>query len=239
MKTISKVMGGNCHLNRSHANPPTSSTKATIRWSKFQHKPNTLKQLLDEQYQLCCYSEVRSDLLGVGSHIEHVQPKSSYPRRTFDYQNLAASALDSVNDLKFFASTAQQVFGGHAKKGIYDPSLFISCHTPGCRHFFSYLSDGRVVAAKNLTDNDRVRADYTITTLQLNSPYLVDLRQKWWDELDELLEEHIIKEWNIDDLVSIEIVPTANKLNQFFSLTRQFFGQVAEQILRQSAPQLL
>lgn len=51
--------------------------------------------LLNEQYHLCCYSEVRADLRGLGYHIEHVENKSQHPERTFDYLNLAASALDS------------------------------------------------------------------------------------------------------------------------------------------------
>ncbi|EJT4385593.1 TIGR02646 family protein, partial [Salmonella enterica] len=50
--------------------------------------------LLNEQYHLCCYSEIRADLRGLGYHIEHVENKSQQPGRTFDYQNLAASALD-------------------------------------------------------------------------------------------------------------------------------------------------
>jgi len=52
-----------------------------------------LQALLDEQYQLCCYSELRADQEGLGYHIEHLENKSQAPARTFDYSNLAASAL--------------------------------------------------------------------------------------------------------------------------------------------------
>ncbi|ELI0860547.1 TIGR02646 family protein, partial [Salmonella enterica] len=68
--------------------------------------------LLNEQYHLCCYSEIRADLRGLGYHIEHVENKSQQPGRTFDYQNLAASALDSENGLHLFGINA---FGGHAR----------------------------------------------------------------------------------------------------------------------------
>lgn len=68
--------------------------------------------LLNEQYHLCCYSEIRADLRGLGYHIEHVENKSQQPGRTFDYQNLATSALDSENDLHLFGINA---FGGHSR----------------------------------------------------------------------------------------------------------------------------
>ena len=63
------------------------------------HKAKVQDNLLDEQYGLCCYSELRADLEGLGYHIEHLRPKSHYPALTFDYTNLAASAL-SNDDLK-------------------------------------------------------------------------------------------------------------------------------------------
>lgn len=239
MRAITNRGTGGFQLNQSHANPPQTGDQATSRWGGFKHKTAVLEQLFDEQYQLCCYSEIRPDLLGLGSHIEHVQPKSQYPQRTFDYQNLAASALDSESDLKTFKAQADEVFAGHAKLGGYDPSLFVSCHQSDCARFFAYLSDGRVIPATRLTPDDKAKARYTITLLNLNSPYLITQRQGWWDELDQWLAEHDAQGWSLEHLAAVDLLPTGGKLSQFFSLTRQFFGPMAEQVLTQHAPQLL
>lgn len=237
MRAIRKIGVGPFKLNAAHARPPTTSAEATSRWHSFSIRA-TLNLLLEEQYQLCCYSEVRSDLLmpDLGSHIEHCQPKSSYPQRTFDYTNLAASAFNS-NDLNKIKR--EEVFGGHAKGSDYDPAKFISCHQPDCARYFAYLSDGRIVPSLTLNNVDRDKAKYTIDLLNLNSNYLIPLRQKWWDDLDNLREEHITKDWSLEYLVAIDIVPTGNQLSPFFSLTRQFFKEVAEKILKEQAPDLV
>ncbi|MEH0167368.1 retron system putative HNH endonuclease [Roseateles microcysteis] len=239
MKPISKQGGGGYHLGQAHLNPPTSAAQARSRWSGFGHKAVVEQCLLDEQFQLCCYSEIRADQIGLGYHIEHVQPKSKYPQLTFDYSNLAASALNSEADLANLKSQASEVFGGHAKGSDYDPILFVSCHQPDCARFFAYLSDGRVVPRDGLAANDVARADYTIKLLNLNSPYLRSLRERWWDELQDLFDEHQVKGWSLDHLVALDLVPAGASLSAFFSLTRQFFGPVAEGVLGRQAPQLL
>ena len=173
--------------------------------------------------------------------IEHVENKSQNPQRTFEYNNLAASALDSENDLHALRNQGHEVFGGHAsgKQQSVDMARFVSCHQLDCRRFFSYLSDGRIVPANNLFAHEFDKADYTITLLNLNSPYLVNLRKKWWDELDQLFQEHTTKGWSLHDLSSVDLVPRNFHLSRFFSLTRQFFGNIAEQTLQQQAPALV
>jgi uncharacterized protein (TIGR02646 family) len=242
MRCITKQGSGGYHLNLAHGNPPLTDAQATSRWRSFRrHRQQVLQSLLDEQYHLCCYSELRADQESLGYHIEHVENKSQNPPRTFDYGNLAACALDSDNDLSAFAAQAHEVFGGHApgKQQAYNLTRFVSCHQSDCSRFFAYLSDGRVVPTQNLTAHDQDRAQYTIDTLNLNSPYLITLRRRWWDELDELFQGHVAKGWCLTDLAAIDLVPTGNRLSRFFSLTRQFFGNVAEQTLQHQAPGLV
>lgn len=241
MRAITKHGGGGHHLSRAHANPPQTHSQATSRWGNFGPKATVRQSLLDEQYQLCCYSELRADQEGLGYHIEHVENKSQNPTRTFDYTNLAASALDSANDLSAFKAQSQEIFGGHAsgKQSHVDLTRLVTCHQIDCRRYFAYVSDGRVVPAQGLNALEQDRAQYTIATLNLNSPYLITRRQQWWNELDALFQEHAAKNWNLSDLASIDLVPVNQQLSRFFSLTRQFFGQVAEQVLHQHAPQLL
>ncbi|MCV4872240.1 TIGR02646 family protein, partial [Escherichia coli] len=86
------------------------------------------------------------------------------PQRTFDYNNLAACALDSQSDLEVLKIQGAEVFGGHASgksKGV-DMARFVSCHMPDCSRFFAYLSDGRVVPADGLSPEEVDRAEYTI-----------------------------------------------------------------------------
>ncbi len=244
MRAITKAGVGTQRLAREHAHPPQDQRAATVRWKRFRrHKPDVLDALLTEQYHLCCYSELRADEEGLGYHIEHVENKGQNPPRTFDYANLAASALRS-NELGTLTARGEEVFGGHARgkqgaNGPVDMLRFVSPHQPDCRRFFAFLSDGRVVPADELDDPERDRAQYTIDTLNLNSPFLATRRRQWWDELDELFWEHIQKGWSLPDLVAVELVPSPRKLSRFFSLTRQFFGPVAEQTLQQQAPALL
>lgn len=239
MRSISKQGSGGYHLSVANATPPATRAEATSRWKSFSHKSEVSDSLLTEQYQLCCYSELRPDQVGLGHHIEHVEPKSSNPARTFDYLNLAVCALDSTNDLLAFKAQRHEVFGGHAKLSAFDPALFIAPHKADCARYFAYLSDGRVVPQTALTTPERVQAQYTIDLLNLNSTYLITRRQQWWNELDELFQEHIAKDWNLLDLIAIDLVPTNNTLSPFFTLTRQFFGSASEQTLQHYAPALL
>lgn len=244
MRAINKQGNGGRHLQIENANPPINHQQATDRWSRFRrHKDSVKNSLLHEQFLLCCYSELRADEENLGYHIEHVENKRQNPSRTFDYSNLSASSLAS-NDLCFLKTNDQEVFGGHALgktggQGPVDMNRFISPHQLDCRRFFAYLSDGRIVPAANLNTAEKDRSDYTISMLNLNSPFLITLRKKWWKELDDLFEDHISKGWNLPDLVSVDLVPSAGKLSRFFSLTRQFFGNTAEQVITQQAPELL
>lgn len=238
MRAIQKQGNGGFHLNQSHGNPPVNAVQATSRWKSFGYKPTVQSQLLYEQYQLCCYSELRADQEGVGYHIEHIENKSQAPGRTFDYTNLAASALHSDDLAKIDPG---DTFGGHAaaKQATCNMALFVSCHQVDCRRFFAYLSDGRIVPSKGLVGVETARAQYTIDQLNLNSPYLVNRRRHWWDELAELFVEHEAKGWSLRDLAAIDLVPTNGALSRFFSLTRQLFEGVAEDVLQNQAPQLV
>ncbi|MCO7229227.1 TIGR02646 family protein [Halomonas sp. CnH100-B] len=246
MRHITKQGSGGHHLQKAHLRPPQTNQEATSRWRSFNHKQKVLESLLEEQYQLCCYSELRSDHHELGYHIEHIENKGQAPQRTFDYTNLAASALDSDRLRAFKDRLVQEnlpgdFFGGHAqgKQQSVDMQRFISPHQQDCARFFAFLSDGRIVPAENLNEWDQERARYTIDLLNLDSGFLKVERQKWWDELEQLFDEHLDKDMDIDCLAAIYLLPISQGLNPFFTLTRKFFGRIAEQVLQQDAPELL
>ncbi|EFQ7848851.1 TIGR02646 family protein [Salmonella enterica] len=241
MRHVIKTRRGTDALLTAHEQPPQNSDQSTRRWQRFgrENKAALMTLLLNEQYHLCCYSEIRADLRGLGYHIEHVENKSQQPGRAFDYQNLAASALDSENGLHLFGINA---FGGHArgKQEAVDMANFIHCHLPDCSRYFAYLSDGRIVPADELNAQEMERAEYTIDLLNLNSGFLQTERRNHWEELEQLFEEHIEKGWDLQQLLQLELVPSPDhKLHEFFSITRQFFQQEAEQVLQIHAPALI
>ncbi|EMX2874236.1 TIGR02646 family protein, partial [Salmonella enterica] len=166
MRHVIKTRRGTDALLTAHEQPPQNSDQSTRRWHRFgrENKAALMTLLLNEQYHLCCYSEIRADLRGLGYHIEHVENKSQQPARTFDYQNFAASALDSENGLPQLGINA---FGGHAqgKNKSVDMAKFIHCHLPDCSRYFAYLSDGRIVPADELNAQEMERAEYTIDLL--------------------------------------------------------------------------
>ncbi len=246
MRHIRKQGNGGQALNRAHANPPQTRQAAKTRWQRFGDKQEVLDCLLAEQYQLCCYSELRADRQGLGYHIEHVENKSQHPQRTFDYSNLAASALHSADLAPFVAAQPvgqqpQAIFGGHApgKQQAVDMQRFVSPHQADCPRFFAYLSDGRIVPVDGLDHIAADRARYTIDLLNLNSPYLLIQRRNWWVELEDLVIEHLAQEMDLRCLAAIDLLPRNQALSPFFSLTRQLFGRIAEELLHGDAAERL
>jgi uncharacterized protein (TIGR02646 family) len=243
MRSIKKVPGSGQVLVWRALPPPQTGAEASAKWGDLDRKAGAgararlLAELLDEQYGLCCYSEIDAERHGLGYHIEHVWNKRQYPALTFKYQNLAASAL-ATDDLKHLSVDA---FGGHAKgkQASVDVAHFVSCHQPDCHKFFAYLSDGRIVPSRSLDEVDKAKAVHTIDQLNLNSPFLMVLRQTWSDELAQLFAQHLADDWSLPHLAMVDLVPSGGRLNEFFSLTRQFYGQLGEAVLAEHAPELV
>lgn len=231
MRYITKGLVHHHQLSNAATLPPSTSAEATSRWSSLNRKDSLLKALLREQFGLCCYSE--TDGTTIGFHIEHIENKSQNPNRTFDYNNLAASAFDSAHGLK--TTPADLVFGGHArgKSTNVDMTQFIHPHMPDCASYFVYLQDGRVVANLHKTSTEQSCATYTIDLLNLNSPLLVSKRREYWAELETWFATHLVH-GSVDDLASVCLLPTGNKLYPFFSLTHQFFGPLSARVIRAS-----
>ncbi len=242
MRQIKKLLPTPRELVAKHARPPQTKEEAASRWESFASKQKQKLQniLLAEQYHLCCYSELRADMHDLGYHIEHVQPKSKYPQRTFDYHNLAASALKSDPDLKTFKQNKLQTFAGDAKGEEYQANLFISSLQQGCSNYFSYRN-GEIEPSPNLNPQQREQAKYTIKTLNLDCPYLDNLRKRKHQELQKLFDAALETQddTKLKNLAQVLLLPNDGKLEAFFSLTRQFFGDVAEQVLQKHAPELV
>ncbi|WP_052695919.1 retron system putative HNH endonuclease, partial [Pseudoalteromonas distincta] len=176
-----------------------------------------------------------------GAHIEHLEPKSSTPERTFDYFNLSLSALDD-QDLKKFMR--DEVFGGHYKLGIYDANKFLNPCNDDIGHHFSFSTEsGEVYPNIKLNSNDREKVEYTIELLNLNSSYLKNLRKNWLkevsDEIDKLIDANSLNA--IEEFAKCELLPfqrqlahlpiTTLQLRPFHNAVTQLFGRIGKKVL--------
>lgn len=234
--------------------PPQDSDEATRRWSNLT-KDSLYKQLFVEQFGLCAYTELnildfRNEQNSIkGAHIEHIEPKSSFPQKTFDYFNLALSALDSDDLTKF---KKDDRFGGHHKLSDYDSSRFISPLLPNVNNYFSYSSeDGEIFPNVGLDASDQGKAEYTIDLLNLNASYLKNLRKNWLQELQTEIDK-LIDAGSVDGLkhmAECELCPydrdyapinqATKQLRKFHSASLQLFGYLGQQVLNNNCPQCI
>ena len=222
-------------LQQRHENPPQSWRSATTAWNSFNGKSDVRNHLLEEQYGLCAYSEIRPDEYELGSHIEHIRPKSAYPQHTFDYHNLVVCAL---SDQDMGRMQQSDLFGGHAKGSDYDAARFISPLDELCTDAFVYLSDGRIEVNGRQNKEQQSKADYTIKLLNLNSPYLVNARKRWLEELDAAIDELLEHAEASAHLADLELGLTNHTLRSFHSASCQRFGRLGKQVIKEHYPEL-
>ncbi len=224
---------------------PATSDEASRRWKNFNGKTELSRQLLQQQFGLCCYTELNlTDFAleqNMGTHIEHEKPKSMFPAQTFNYGNLLLCSLAS-EDLKHFPGLQQ--FGGHFKGSKFDAGLFVSPHQANCRDYFIYSSgNGEISPNLALPEGEQQKAQYTIDLLNLNAPFLRAERQQWLEEIEECLEPLL----ESGDLESIKLIAGAEltltnrynpqlmrncgQLRKFHSAVRAVFGLLGEQII--------
>lgn len=219
------------NLQREQKKPePVSSRDASNRWHRYD-KAVTQSCLLNEQWWLCAYTELALEGFQYGWHIEHIEPKSINPARTFDYNNLVISALDSDSLTKF---SKKDRFGGHYKQSDYDPNLFVSPLMPDSERYFDYLSSGRVEPAQNLTPEEREKAIYTRDLLNLNAPFLVNSRRKWLMELEDEIDRLLDDDSALKQLAECELCETNGRLREFHSAAKTLFAGLGGQVMANS-----
>lgn len=218
-------------LHDANQSPPTSSQQAKDQWKDFRSKRELTNILLKEQLGLCAYTELRPDEVDIGTHLEHVKPKSKKYELTFDYKNLVVSALSS-DDLGN-PTHKGDLFAGHAKGNHYDIKQFMSpLSAKNKKSYFLYQSNGKVVPSPKKSKRYQKKAQHTINILKLNASYLVSQRRRWIEELDDLIDSYIDDGVPISDLAITYLIPRDQLLERFFSATRQRFGRVAETLLK-------
>lgn len=243
MRFISKTLPHRFLVQRNQT-PPTTHTEATNAWGNFRQSKYTRDKCIQEQYGLCGYSEVDLsndtpilDLASeeisrcLGTHLEHVEPKSRNPQRTFDHNNLIVSIID---DIKYRGLVKADVFGGHAKLKWYSEQSFIHPLSHNCRDYFHYETTGLIVPKLSFPRRERAKARLTIYKLNLNAPLLVVWRRNWLSQMDLLINELLNDTDALKNLAELELLPSNQKLRPFHSGQRQLFGTVGRQVIHES-----
>ena len=109
-------------------------------WDNFNNKNEIHEALLPAQNYLCCYCEIELTRGEgeLGFHIEHIEPKSTYTNRTFDFNNLLLSCFTTGHELNPSRIDLFPISCGHAKGNTYDPQLFIKPTDSTCENYFFY-----------------------------------------------------------------------------------------------------
>ncbi len=241
MRSITK---GTAHyqLQQRHQNPLVTAEAATAAWNNFHsdRKAGTRQKCMEEQYGLCGYSEVSlndrdpvMDAQGqmisrsLGVHLEHVEPKSRAPARTFDHANLIACAID---DGQVRGLVRQDLFGGHAKGSWFHAEGFVHPLLGNCRDYFHYEGSGKVVPQAGLPRREQAKARLTIHHLNLNAPVLVVWRRTWLQEAERIIDQLLDDEEALRQFAEVELSPVNGCLRPFHSAQRALFGTLGEQV---------
>ncbi len=216
-----------------HQQQLKDGTAANNPWDNFRLKDGTRKKCWIEQFGLCAYSEIEFDDGALGAHLDHVEPKSKNPARTFDHTNLLLSAIDDIGARQL---ARQDVFGGHDRGNRYSKTDFVNPLWSDSRRYFHYGSNGRVTPALGLSTSESRRARYTIAVLNLNAPLLVNRRRHWLEELERIIDSLLDHQSALGHFAQMELCAMGERLRPFHSAVRQRFGTFGESALNVHCP---
>lgn len=166
--------------------PPDNEISAKRAWRRF-NKKDTRKACYKLQQGLCAYTELRLSDTTIGHHLEHIAPRSQFPERTFSANNIVLSALSDEYAGKL---NETERFAGHFKKSHYGDDWFISPYHSGCERYFQYCShSGQILPSDTLDDYSRLKADRTITVLNLNCDYLIYRRREALEPIEKKIQD--------------------------------------------------
>jgi uncharacterized protein (TIGR02646 family) len=182
---------------------PQTSSESKARWKGFRSADKRIvrEDILQQQFNLCGYTEFDIDefksLINStfsGCHLEHIKPKSIFPRDTFNANNLIVSIIDSQELKKVKEGVLDgdtNSFGGDHKDNFFCEIKFISPLNAECWKYFKFIeSSGEIVPSNELEEpDDAKKAQYTIDLLNLNHSFLKNQRKKRMREVAEEIDE--------------------------------------------------
>lgn len=208
------------NLAHRYASPVTSHK---WDWKNYPHKRQIQENLLSAQYHICPYCEI--ELIRhkghVGYHIEHIEPKSKKPSKTFDYRNLLLSCFTDKSELKKNNIDKTSLCCGHFKEDNFCSGLFIDPSKTQCESFFQYELDGEISPLGTLTRDEKAKALYTINRLNLNSTRLTRERGELILHILEQTTALLGKDDETEKFINLELSIKEGKSNSF--ITTRFF----------------
>jgi uncharacterized protein (TIGR02646 family) len=142
---------------------PSNKKKLDLAYNKYKHTQvrSALKSMFAGK---CAYCE--SHILHIGfGHIEHFQPKTQYPMKCFDWDNLLLSC-----------EICNSEFKGSKFPGNNEGGPFINPVTENPDDFFYFEYDPATGVSQVIPKNNR--ASTTEREIGLNRPELVKYRSK-------------------------------------------------------------
>jgi len=199
---------------------------ATKAWDNFKGKTKVQESLIATQKYLCPYCEIElaRGEGEIGYHIEHIEPKSKNPSRTFDFSNLLVSCFNEGDEISPSDLDRKPISCGHAKKSRFDPLLFIKPTDPDCETYFFYELDGRITANPGLNDPEKLaQVDYTITVLNLNCRRLKRERKDLIVEGFNIVNDLSGNQEALSYFANGELDEVNGKNRPFFTTRQQYF----------------
>ncbi len=200
-------------ITRNAPPPCLAGQPANQDWYAFMQTPchgEVGSSLRQEQHGLCCYCEL--EVADNDGHVEHMEPRSRNPARTYDYDNLAMSCNGGAVEHCGHYKDNSGKNPGHS----WNAARFSAPHDAATTAMVQYLLDGSVAAS----GPDLARAAYLIGYLGLDCPRLTQRRQQHAHVLIDTLGEQpdpAVVAWLRGDYLH----PDANgRLKQFHSLSK-------------------
>ena len=135
--------------------------------TKFPNLYSQIKlAIVNEQGGVSAYTE---EPISKNSHIDHFYKRCLFPKMTFEWNNLFVDGLSEHYGAKYKDSVV-------SNKRDYD--LLISPNEIDVERYFTYMENGEIIVASGLTEQEALRADYTIKTFNLNNSELKSRRAR-------------------------------------------------------------
>lgn len=141
-------------------------------------------ELLKKQTGISAYTEL--PLTPDGKiHIDHFRKKGipKFAGLTFCWTNLIVDTKDETD------------YGaGHKDLKVSSPKDYVNLINPAVpqpERYFTYLVNGKMVPARDISQNDAMKAEYTINIFNLNHPSLISMRHQKIMSVQEYLHASI------------------------------------------------
>ena len=185
-------------------------------WSNYKssHKRIVKKYILDnEQNNLCCYCESRVNI--DNSHIEHIKPKSLYPKLIFNYRNLSISCQGTCHNQEG-DNTLYNC--GHNKSNDYNENLFLNpTLIEDISEYFEYedyIQDSiKQIKIKEST-KDITKAQYMLGILNLNDDNTTITKARYLElvKFENMIVEFDLTAMQVDNLLDDGDMPFVSLL---------------------------